>query len=91
MAPSDTPGEPTLPVLTRADLRRVVAEALRDNRDWIREVVQEALDEVALDEARREADFRAAIADPRVAFPAAGRHRVAGSPTRPAENADLSA
>lgn len=69
MAPSDTPGEPTLPVLTRADLRRVVAEALRDNRDWIREVVQEALDEVALDDARREADFRAAVADPRVAFP----------------------
>lgn len=69
MTPSDTPGEPAMPVLTSADLKRVVAEALRDNRDWIREVVQEALEECASDEARREADFRAAVADPRVAFP----------------------
>ena len=58
-----------MPVLTSADLKRVVAEALRDNRDCIREVVQEALEECAADEARCEADFRAALADPRVAFP----------------------
>lgn len=69
MPASDTPGEPAMPVLTSADLRRVVAEALRDNREWIREVVQEALEDCAQGEARREAEFRAALADPHVAFP----------------------
>lgn len=69
MTASDTPGEPAMPVLTSADLKRVVAEALRDNRDWIREVVQEALEDCAEGEARREAEFRAALADPHVAFP----------------------
>ena len=63
-----------MPVLTSADLKRVVAEALRDNRDWIREVVQEALEDCAADEARRESDFRAALADPHVAFPPSEGH-----------------
>ncbi|HEX8386390.1 MAG TPA: hypothetical protein VF576_09410 [Rubricoccaceae bacterium] len=74
MSLSDTPGEPSMAVLTRADLKLVIAEALRDNRDWIREVVQEALEECAGDEARREAEFRAALADPRVAFPPSEGH-----------------
>ena len=74
MPPTDTPGEPTTAILTRADLRLAVAEALRDNRDWIREVVQEALEECAVAEARREAEFRAALADPRVAFPRTEGH-----------------
>ncbi|HEX8299438.1 MAG TPA: hypothetical protein VF594_09800 [Rubricoccaceae bacterium] len=74
MPASDTPGEPAMPVLTSADLKRVVAEALRDNRDWIREVVQEALEECASGEARREAEFRAALADPHVAFPPSEGH-----------------
>ena len=69
MPTSDTTGKPTTVVLTRAELKLVVAEALRDNRDWIRDVVQEALEECAGDEARREAEFRAALADPRIAFP----------------------
>ena len=69
MLTTDTTGEPTTIVLTRAELKLVVAEALRDNRDWIRDVVQEALEECAGAEARREAEFRAALADPRVALP----------------------
>jgi len=74
MSTTDLPGEPAMPILTSADLKRVVAEALRDNREWIREVVQEALEECAGDEARREAEFRAALADPRVAFPPSEGH-----------------
>ena len=57
--------------LTRADVHAAVAEALRENRDWLREVVQEALESAAHDEARREAEYRAALVDPRRAFPAA--------------------
>ena len=34
-----------------------------ENRDWLRELVQEALLEVATAEARREADLRAAHAE----------------------------
>ena len=68
----DAPTETAPPLLlTQADLTRAVAEALRDNREWIREVVQEALEECAGAEARREAEFRAALSDPRVAIPQA--------------------
>ena len=74
MSRPDLSGEPTMPVFSHADLKLAVAEALRDNRDWIREVVQEALEECAGDEARREAEFRAALADPRVAFPPSEGH-----------------
>lgn len=80
MSRSDLTGEPAMPpvsgppLFSRADLKLAVAEALRDNRDWIREVVQEALEECAGDEARREAEFRAALADPRVAFPPSEGH-----------------
>ncbi|MEM6326726.1 MAG: hypothetical protein AAF791_06355 [Bacteroidota bacterium] len=40
-------------------LKAAVAEALRENRDWLREVVQEALESCAMDEAQREAELRA--------------------------------
>ena len=74
MPSSDLAGEPDMPLVSHADLKRAIAEALRDNRDWIREVVQEALEDCASDEARREAEFRAALSDPRVAFPPAEGH-----------------
>lgn len=56
--------------LTRADLHAALTDVLRDNRDWLREVVQEALESAAHDEARREAEYRASLVDPRRAFPA---------------------
>lgn len=56
--------------LTRADLHAAIADVLRDNREWLRDVVQEALESAAHDEARREAEYRAALVDPRRAFPA---------------------
>lgn len=40
-------------------LKAAVADALRENRDWLREVVQEALESCAMDEAQREAELRA--------------------------------
>ena len=43
-------------------LKAAVTEALRENRDWLREVVQEALESCAMDEAQREAEVRAAAA-----------------------------
>ena len=50
----DTPDTPD----ARALVKDAVAAALRDNREWLRELVQEALVEVADAEARREADVR---------------------------------
>jgi hypothetical protein len=47
----------------RTALKDAMTDALRDNRDWFRELVQEALLEVATAEARREADLRAAHAE----------------------------
>ena len=44
----------------RDALKEALAEVLRENRDWLRELVQDALVEVADAEARREADLRAA-------------------------------
>ncbi|WP_412067062.1 hypothetical protein [Rubrivirga sp. IMCC43871] len=44
----------------RAALKDALTEVLRENRDWLRELVQEALVEVAHAEARREADAHAA-------------------------------
>ena len=40
-------------------LKAAVVDALRDNRDWLRDLVQEALETCAMDEAQREADLRA--------------------------------
>ena len=51
----DTPG-------ARTALKEAMTDALLENRDWFRELVQEALLEVATAEARREADLRAAHA-----------------------------
>lgn len=42
----------------RAHLKAALTDALRENRDWLREVIQEALVDVAHAEARREADLR---------------------------------
>ena len=61
MTDSDTPE-------TRALVEAAVATALRENREWLRELVQEALVEVAHAEARREADLRA-TADRRRPYP----------------------
>ena len=47
----------------RDALKEALTEVLRENRDWLRELVQEALVEVADAEARREADLRAAYGD----------------------------
>ncbi|MAQ95353.1 hypothetical protein B1759_17535 [Rubrivirga sp. SAORIC476] len=52
----DTPG-------ARTALKEAMTDALLENRDWFRELVQEALLEVATAEARREADLRAAHAE----------------------------
>ena len=40
-------------------LKAAVADALREHRDWLREVVQDALESCAMDEAQREAELRA--------------------------------
>ena len=58
---------------TRALVRDAVAVALRENRDWLRELVQEALVEVAHAEARREADLRVE-ADRRRPYPVPHGH-----------------
>jgi hypothetical protein len=55
--------------LTRADLKSAVAEALRENHDWFRELVRESIEDIAREEAEFQADARAALADPRVALP----------------------
>ena len=65
------PSSDTLDPATMAALRDAVTAALHDNRDWIREVVQEALLEAADAEARREADLREALARARRSYPAA--------------------
>lgn len=76
------PATPDAPPLTRADLdaavrlavREEVARALRAERDWLRDLVQEALENAAHDEARRESEHRAAMADPRRGYAAAEGH-----------------
>lgn len=65
------PSSDTLDPTTKAALRDAVTAALHDNRDWIREVVQEALLEAADAEARREADLREALARARQSYPSA--------------------
>ena len=55
--------------LSRADLQAAVSEALRENRDWFRDLVRDALEDVAREEEAFQTDARAALADPRVAFP----------------------
>lgn len=52
MTPFETPDD------ARALVKDALAEVLRENRDWLRTLVQEALVEVAHAEARREADLR---------------------------------
>ena len=63
MTASDT--DPTV------DLKTALAEALRENQDWLRQVVHEALVDAADAEARRERDVRSlhARADAHRAFP----------------------
>ena len=53
----------------RDALKEALAEVLRENRGWLRDLVQDALVDAADAEARREADLRA-YADRRRAFPA---------------------
>lgn len=56
---------------SNADLKAALAEVLRENQDWLRELVQEALVDAADAEARREQDVRSvhARADVHRAFP----------------------
>lgn len=42
----------------RALVKDAITSALQENREWLRDLVQEALVEVAHAEARREADLR---------------------------------
>lgn len=56
-------------VLSRADLKAAVSEALRENQDWLRTIVRESIEDIAREEAEFQADARAALADPRVALP----------------------
>ena len=58
--PLSTPDKVTV---TPEALKEAVTEALRENQDWLREVVREALESCAMDEAAREADARAAAAN----------------------------
>lgn len=44
-------------------LKEAVTDALRENREWLRDLVQEALETCAMDEAEREADARAAASN----------------------------
>ena len=55
----------------RADLKNALAEVLRENQDWLRELVHDALVDAADAEARRERDVRSvhARADAHRAFP----------------------
>ena len=52
----------------RDALKEALAEVLRENRGWLRDLVQDALVEAADAEARREAELRA-YADRRRAYP----------------------
>ena len=47
----------------RAALKDALSDALRDNRDWLRELIQEALLDMADAEARRDHDLRGAHAE----------------------------
>ena len=63
--PTDTPE------LDEHALKAAVVAALRDNREWLRELVLDALAEADAEaeaETRREADAVAALYDPRVAL-----------------------
>ncbi len=56
--------------ISRDDLKSAVAEALLENRDWFRDVLQEALEEAAGAEERREEKIRAALQAAPRSFPA---------------------
>ena len=56
------PSSDTLDPDTQDAIRKAVAAALRDNRDWLRDLIQDALLDAADAEARREADLRDAVA-----------------------------
>jgi hypothetical protein len=63
MPRSDTTDTPHgAPDADREALKEAVGLALRENREWFREVLQEALVEAATAEARREDDLRSALA-----------------------------
>lgn len=59
------------PPLSHADLKAALSEVLRENREFLRDLVQEALEDAARDEFRREAEYRAARMNPHLAMPAA--------------------
>lgn len=65
MSPFDT----TDPAFREA-LKDALLDALHENREWLRDLVQEALVEAATAEARREDEVRAALADAQRVFPA---------------------
>ena len=66
MSSFDTPAP-----LTKDAIKNAVAECLSENREWLRDLIQEALVEAARAEAQREADVRSALTDPAHLFPPA--------------------
>lgn len=50
------------PSAAHAALKVALTEVLRENREWLRDLVQDALVEAADAEARREDDLRAQLA-----------------------------
>lgn len=50
-------------------IKSAIEEVLHENRDWLRNLVREALEDAAHAEMEREAEIRAHLADPRTAIP----------------------
>ena len=53
----------------RAELRAALTDVLHEQRAWLVDVLREALDEDAAEQARLATEARAVLDDPRVAFP----------------------
>ena len=70
LTPDGMPSSDTLDAATRDAIQDAVAAALHDHRDWLRDLVHDALMEAASAEARREADLRDAAASSHPGFPA---------------------
>lgn len=64
------PASDTLDPTTQAAIEAAVSAALRDNHEWLRDLIQEALVEAATAEAHREEERRAALVGSHHGFPA---------------------
>ena len=61
--------EPARAGIPRDELKYALAEVLLEHRGWLVEVLRDALDEDAAEQARLATEARAVLDDPRVAFP----------------------